>query len=321
MREFFFALTVEEFGEAKKVEGIGCRECAFAGIEQGIHLSEKRGESTKIHLVVPDHAGEWLAGAAAKIVEIELRDERGRDIIVATPAKSRCVQDVTLELDKPDGAEAQAPQRPRRMQQIEMRGELRNVNDAGHGEAIFQERPIESFAVESDEDGTFGDAGGKLLEKRIFLVEVAKEELFDLEAAGVPPGEADEECIGAGAAGEAGSLCVEEEPFVGIFKSGASTARQFFIACTREKIESYGRRRREFGSREPIANGEMLAEFVAGDAATEEQADGIGFVRKAQRLRLGRSVRRWLQGREARELVDDRRHFTVSCSLRVRRSR
>ncbi len=321
MRKFLFAFTVEEFGETKKVEGIGCRECVFAGIEDSIHFSEKRGESTKIHLVVPDDAGEGLAGAAAKIVEIKLRNERGRDIIVATPAESGCVQDVTLELDKPDRAEAQAPQRPRRMQQIEMRGELRNANGAGHGEAIFQERPIEGFAVESDEDRTFGDASGKLLEERIFLVEIAKEELFDLEAAGVPPGEADEECVSAGAAGEAGGLGVQEEPFVGIFKSGASTARQLFIACTREKIESYGRRRREFGSREPIANGEMLAVFVAGDAATEEQADGIGFVGKAQCRRLGRGARRGLQGREAREFVDDRRHFTVSCSLRARQSR
>ena len=121
-------------------------------------------------------------------------------------------------------------------------------------------------------------------------MQVAEEKLFDLQSAGVPPGQSNEKRICARSAGQPGRFRIEKKPLFRIFESGATTARQFFIACTREKIESYGRRRREFGSREPIANGEMLAEFVAGDAATEEQADGIGFVRKAQRLRLGRSA-------------------------------
>ena len=67
----------------------------------------------------------------------------------------------------------------------------------------------------------------------MFFGEVAQEHLLDLEAAGIPPGEADQKCISAGAAGQAGGFCVEEEPFVGICKGRASTAADGFVAGAR----------------------------------------------------------------------------------------
>lgn len=87
------------------------------------------------------------------------------------------------------------------MQQVEMCGEFRNAHGAGHGEAIFQERPIEGFAVEGDQHWTLDDARREFVKKGIFFVQVAEEKLFDLQAAGVPPRETNEEGVRAGSAG------------------------------------------------------------------------------------------------------------------------
>src|SRR4029077_15287687 len=50
----------------------------------------------------------------------------------------------------------------------------------------------------------------------MFFAVLAHEELLQLEAAGVPPGDANEKSVGARAAGEAGGFCVEEKPLLGI---------------------------------------------------------------------------------------------------------
>ena len=74
------------------------------------------------------------------------------DVFFAMPAQARRVQDVAFEFDQAHRAEAQLPERARRMQQVEVRGEFRRGDGAGHREAIFQQRPVEGFAVEGDQD-------------------------------------------------------------------------------------------------------------------------------------------------------------------------
>jgi len=51
-----------------------------------VDLAEKGGEPAQIHLIVANDAGERLDRPAAQIVEIKLRYERGRNIILAMPA-------------------------------------------------------------------------------------------------------------------------------------------------------------------------------------------------------------------------------------------
>ena len=104
----------------------------------------------------------------------------------------------------------------------------------------------------------------------MFFGEVAHEELLDLEAAGVPPSDADEEGVGAGAAREAGGFRVEEEPARGIFEGGTSAARDAFVANAGEKLEGDGRRLERFGSGEPVLDGEVFAEAVLGYRSAEE---------------------------------------------------
>jgi len=60
-------------------------------------------------LIVAHHAGERLRGPASQIVEIKLRNKRGRNIVVAPPAEARHIEDVTFEFHEPHRSEAQLP--------------------------------------------------------------------------------------------------------------------------------------------------------------------------------------------------------------------
>ena len=171
-----------------------------------------------------NNARDWIARAAAKIVEVILRDQSGGDVVFAMPAETRGIENAALQLNEADGAEAQLPKRASGMKKVEMRGEARSGDGARHGETIFEKRPVEGFAVESDENGAVGEARGEFLKERMLLGKIAHEKLFYLQAAGVPPGDAYKKGISAGAAGEAGGFCIQEKPLRGIFKYGACTA-------------------------------------------------------------------------------------------------
>jgi len=58
---------------------------------------------------VANDAGERLRGPASQIVEIKLRNEPGRNIVVAMPAQARDIEDVTFEFHEPHRSEAQLP--------------------------------------------------------------------------------------------------------------------------------------------------------------------------------------------------------------------
>ncbi len=156
---------------------------------------------------------------------------------------------------------------------------------ARHGEAAVQERPVESLAVESDENGTFCDARGKFVKERILFGKVAHEELFDLKRACVPPGEPDEKGIGSRAAGQTGSLRVEEEPLGWIFQSGARPARYLGVTRAREKFESDSGWLGKFGRGEPVAKNEMLAKVISGHASTDKTSNGVFLIGLAQSCR------------------------------------
>lgn len=303
MGQILFSFSVKEFRQAEEIERIGLLETRFAGFQQGIDLAEERGEAAQIHLVVFNDCGKRLAGAPPQIVKVKLGDEGGGDVVFAAPAEMSCIEDVALEFDEPHGAEPQPPQSARGMEQIQMGGQLRDAHRASHSEAIFEKRPIKGFAVEGDKDRALRDARGEFLEQGVFFVKVAKEELLDLQAASVPPGEANEEGIGARAAGEARGFGVQEEPFVGIAQQGVGAATDFFAARAREEFQCRGRRREQLRSREPISDGEVLAVMIRSDAAAEKKTDGIGFVGKTKRFGPLRSWTDRLQGGEPREFV------------------
>jgi len=106
---------------------------------------------------VAHDSGKRFGGSAAQVVEIKLRDKRGRNIILAMPAQTRCVKDVAFEFHEPHRTEAEFPQCARGMQQIQMRRQLWYGDGTRHGETIFKQRPIERFSVEGNEHGPIGD--------------------------------------------------------------------------------------------------------------------------------------------------------------------
>jgi len=229
-----FTATKQEAGEAEEVEA------GYVAIESGV-FPEKRvdfgvqsSKPAQIHLIVADDAYQGPVRTSAQIVEVKLRDESRSDVVFAVPAEARRVENVTLEFDQAHGAEAELPDRASRMEKVKMRSEPRSGDGTSHGEAAFEERPIERFSVEGDENGTLGDAGGQFVQQRVFVGEIAHEKLFDLKTAGVPPAETHQESIGAGAAGEAGGFGIEEEPLRRIGESGASATRKRFIARVRK---------------------------------------------------------------------------------------
>ncbi len=94
-----------------------------------------------------------------------------------------------------------------------MRRKLRDGDRSRHGEAIFQQRPVEGFAIEGDQHRALGQMCCDFVQYGVLFAKIAHEELLDLQSAGVPPGQSDQKRIGARAAREAGGFGVEEKPF------------------------------------------------------------------------------------------------------------
>src|SRR6516225_2306165 len=156
------------------------------------------------------------------------------------PAHAWRVEDMAFEFDKAHGAKAQAPQCASGMEQVEMRSDGGHADGSRHGETIFEQRPVKAFSIEGDEDMALGKAGGEFREQGVLFGEVAEKHLFYLEAAGVPPGKADEEGVSAGAAGKACGFGVEEQPFLGIFEGGTRAPRDGLFAGARKELKSRG---------------------------------------------------------------------------------
>ena len=85
----------------------------------------------------------------------------------------------------------------------------------------------------------------------MFLAVIAHEELLDFETARVPPGDANEKRVGAGASGEPGRFGVEEEPLSRVGNSLARAGRhqtqrlEIQLAIGNAEIRRAGHRLRE----------------------------------------------------------------------------
>ena len=78
------------------------------------------------------------------------------------------------------------------------------------------------------------------MQQRVFLGEVAHKELLDLQSTRIPPREANQKRVRAGAAREAGSFRIEEKPFFRVFERGAGFAGERFVARAGKQFECCG---------------------------------------------------------------------------------
>ena len=124
----------------------------------------------------------------------------------------------------------QLPQRPRRVQQIEMRGQRRHANRPRHREAILQQRPVKRFPIERDQHGTLRQARRQFLQQRVLLRKIAQEELLHLQAAGIPPRESHKKRVGARAAGQPGGFRIQEKPLFWVLHRRPRPPRNGLIA-------------------------------------------------------------------------------------------
>ena len=75
------------------------------------------------------------------------------------------------------------------MKKIEVGSEFWRWNTARHRKADFKQWPIERFAIEGDEHGTLSDTRSELVKDGMLFGEIAHEELLDLQASRIPPGD------------------------------------------------------------------------------------------------------------------------------------
>ena len=126
------------------------------------------------------------------------------------------------------------------MQKIEMRGEARYGDAARHRESAFEQRPVEGFSVEGDEHGAGREAFRQFVQHGMLIAKIAHEKLLYLQAACVPPRDANQKCIGARPACQAGSFRIQKKPLFWVFERGEILASNGFIAMTREQFERDG---------------------------------------------------------------------------------
>jgi hypothetical protein len=134
----------------------------------------------------------------------------------------------------------------------------------GHLKSAYQQRPIEAFAVEGDQHGALPKASRKLEQDRIFLGGIAHKKLFDLNAAGIPPRQADQEGQIPRASDESGRFGIQEEPFLRI--AGMICAK--LPACgsgAKEKLDGLRFWFVHGGSCIPLARRDVVPETISHD--------------------------------------------------------
>ena len=153
-----------------------------------------------------------------EVVEVGGRDQGAGKIVVAAD-----VEDVLLQRPEAAIGQARAPQTASGAEEVQVEA-VAPPATAGQDEARFQQREIKAGSVVRHETVGVAEQGGEGGEQRGLLVEIAHEVLAHLEPVAVEEADADEEGIGARAAGEAGGLGVKvEEAAAG---SGGAGARQ-----------------------------------------------------------------------------------------------
>src|SRR5579863_6942172 len=130
---------------------------------------------------------------AANKVEINFWNHRRVHIEITGPIETRAggsLQDMPFQFSQTHRSEPRTPELSRRMEKIQVRGGEARSDGARHAEASFEQRPVETFTVEGDQDATFGKALIEREKKRMLLAEVAHKKLFNLQAPAIPPRQA-----------------------------------------------------------------------------------------------------------------------------------
>ena len=158
---------------------------------------------------------------------------------------------------------------------------------AAHAVARFEQRLVERLAIVSHQHVELRQVFGQPPQQRGFVAVIAHEELAQPEAGGLDGADADQESAGAGAAGQAGSLGIEEGPPRG----GALWNR-----AARKRIEQIGG---QFGKVRNVHAAvaamalpklfgfEMLAMRRAHQFARDQLLDGAAFRRRCARRAAG----------------------------------
>src|SRR5258707_14268564 len=141
MRAIVHPPALEKSREHEQVEAFDFVWGAGCFRKQRVDFAEESSEPAQTHLIVAHHAGERRGRTATKVVEIQLRYERGRNVVLAAPAEARRVEDAAFEFHETHRTEAKFPKRAGGMKQVKMRRQLRRRDGARHGKAIFEQRP------------------------------------------------------------------------------------------------------------------------------------------------------------------------------------
>jgi hypothetical protein len=153
-------------------------------------------------------------------------------------------------------SEAQPPKLARGMQQIQMRFGSGGANCPRHAVACFEQRPIETLSIKRDENRPNGHALGEFQQQRMLLIEIAHEELLHLQAARIPPRNAHQKRIRAGASGEACCLRVQKQPLFGVNRR---FERVFRVRILRQQQGKGTRvRRAHFRRRKPLRDRQVF---------------------------------------------------------------
>ena len=169
------------------------------------HPPGERHQGQDVVPVVLEDARHLAGRLPPQVVEVRLRDQRARQIVLADEAERVLLDGAEAAVGQPG-----APQPPRRRQEVEVEGSFRPAAPGEH-EARLEERQVEAGAVVGHEAVDLPQKRIEGGQQRRLFVEVAHEVLPHLELAAVEEAHAHEEGIGAGAAGQARRLRVEIE--------------------------------------------------------------------------------------------------------------
>jgi hypothetical protein len=164
------------------------------------------------------------------------------------------------------------------MQEVEMGGQFGEINLARHPKAVLKQRPIKALPVKCHENGPFAQPIGNLQQYGMLLVMVAHKKLLNLDTAGLPPREPNQECIRAGTSSQASCLGVQKKPLLGI--GGAPNRLLRALQSDGEQKTEYFRvGRAHFRGRMPLARDQILAVTVPANLSAKDCGEIISLVR------------------------------------------
>ena len=231
------AIQVSRALEVSRLLDPSAERHEFGGMAElgGARLAERpwddageAGERDDIERVVNEHGRQSRGAAGADKVKPDLGDQLAGDVVLAL-----VTQDLILERHQAAAFEAESPQAPRAVQQIEMRQPFKRRTRALEPVARLEQRDVEALAVVGHQDFHVTQGLIKRGQGAGLLGKIAHEKLPHMKAVRADAAHADHERAGAGAAGQACSFGVEKRPALG----GASAMASAEIS----RSKSHGR--------------------------------------------------------------------------------